>query len=174
MVEQALKAFGKIDILVNNAGVSGPHGLLTEISKEAWDEVININVTGVFLCCRAVLRDMLKRGVGNIINISSGAGRTGGIIGIRSLPYNVSKFGVEGITYALGRQMKPYGICVNAIRPGIIDTDFHQDSSPEWKAKMRQPDDIKPLALFLALQTVDTMTGESVELSEWESGLKTT
>ena len=65
--------------------------------------------------------------------------------------------------------MKPYGICVNALRPGVLDTAFHNDSPPEWKAmKMRQPGDVKELAVFLALQTVDTMTGESVDLAEWE------
>ncbi len=174
MVEQTLKAFGKIDILVNNAGIPGPLGLMTDISKEAWDEVININLTGMFLCSRAVLRHMIKRRKGNIINISSGAGRRGSINRIRSLPYNVAKFGVEGLTYALALQMKPYGICVNALRPGIVDTDFHKESPPEWKVRMRQPDEVKELAVFLALQTVDTMPGESVDLREWESSLKTT
>ena len=169
MVAQAIKTFGKIDILVNNAGIPGPRDLITDISKEAWDEVININLTGIFLCSRAVLRHMIKRRSGNIINVSSGAGRRGGRGGrVRSLPYNVSKFGVEGLTYALALQMKPYGICVNALRPGRMDTDFHKESPPDWKVDIRQPDDVKKLAVFLALQTVDTMTGESVDLKEWE------
>lgn len=171
MVEQAIRTFGKIDILVNNAGIPGPLELITDISKEAWDEVININLTGAFLCSRAVLRHMIKRRKGNIINVSSGGGRRGGRV--RSLPYNISKFGIEGLTYALALQMKPYGICVNALRPGIVDTDFHKESPPEWKVKMRQPDDVKKLAVFLALQTVDTMTGESVDLREWEQGIQT-
>ncbi len=71
MVELALKEFGKIDILVNNAGIPGHLGLITDISKADWDEVININLAGVFLCSRAVLRHMMERGKGNIINISS-------------------------------------------------------------------------------------------------------
>ena len=166
MVAQAIKTFGKIDILVNNAGIPGPLDLITDISKAAWDEVIKINLTGMFLCSRAVLRHMIKRRSGNIINVSSGAGRRGGRV--RSLPYNVSKFGVEGLTYALALQMKPYGICVNALRPGRMDTDFHKESPPDWKVDIRQPDDVKKLAVFLALQTVDTMTGESVDLKEWE------
>jgi len=167
MVAQALNTFGKIDILVNNAGIPGPLGLITDTSYEAWNEVIKTNLTGIFLCSKAVLRHMIERRQGNIINISSGAGRRGGKV--RSLPYNISKFGVEGFTYALALQMKPYGICVNALRPGIMDTDFHRESPPEWKLKMRPPDDVKNLAVFLALQTVDTMTGESVYLREWES-----
>lgn len=172
MVEQTLKEFGKIDILVNNAGVGGPLGLITGISKEAWDEVININLTGMFLCSRAVLRYMIKQGRGNIINMSSGAGRNRDRA--RSLPYNVSKFGVEGMTYALAVQMKPYGICVNAMRPGRMDTDIHKDSPPEFKANLRHPDEVKELALFLALQTVETMTGKSVDLAEWKQNPEAT
>ena len=167
MVEQTVKTFGRIDILVNNAGIPGPMSLIIDITKEAWDEVINPNLTGMFLCSKAALKHMMKQGKGNIINVSSGAGRTGGKV--RSLPYNVSKFGVEGLTYALALQMKPYSICVNALRPGIMDTDFHRHSPPDWRAKMRPPENVKKLAIFLALQTVATMTGESVDLAEWES-----
>ncbi len=167
VVEQALKTFGRIDVLVNNAGTPGPLDLVTDISKQAWDEVIDTNLTGMFLCSKWVLRHMINQRTGNIINITSGAGRKGGRV--RSLPYNVSKFGVEGFTFALSVQMKPYGVCVNALSPGIMDTDFHKKSPPEWKVKMRPPDDVKKLAVFLALQTVDTLTGETVNLDEWES-----
>ncbi len=169
MVAQALREFGRIDILVNNAGIPGPIVLITEINKVDWDAVMGTNVTGVFLCSRAVLRHMIGRGKGNILNISSGAGRA--VKTVRSLSYNVSKFAVEGLTAATAAQMKPYGICVNALCPGMIDTDFHQDTPEEWKAKMppmRHPDVVKELAVFLALQTVETMTGESVDLAEWE------
>jgi NAD(P)-dependent dehydrogenase (short-subunit alcohol dehydrogenase family) len=167
VVEQALKTFGKIDVLVNNAGIPGPLDLVTDISKQTWDEVLDTNLTGMFLCSKWALRHMINRRTGNIINITSGAGRRGGRV--RSLPYNVSKFGVEGFTYALSVQMKPYGICVNALSPGIMDTDFHKKSPPEWKVKMKPPDDVKKLAVFLALQTVYTLTGETVNLDEWGS-----
>ncbi|MFB3885127.1 MAG: SDR family NAD(P)-dependent oxidoreductase [Thermodesulfobacteriota bacterium] len=166
MVGEALKVFGKVDILVNNAGISGPLGLITGISQEAWDEVLDTNLKGMFLCSRAVLKNMMERRSGNIINLSSGAGWRGS--GVRSLPYNVSKFGVEGLTHALALQMKPYRICVNALRPGRHDTDFHKDSPPEYRVGMRKPGDVSQLAVFLALQTVDTMTGESIDLAEWE------
>ena len=169
MVAQALKEFGQIDILVNNAGIPGPTVLITEIKRADWDAVVGTNVTGVFLCSRAVLRHMIGQGKGNIVNISSGAGKTVKVV--RSLSYNVSKFAVEGLTAATALQMKPYGICVNALRPGMIDTDFHKDTPEEWRAKMppmKQPDVVKELAVFLAVQTVDTMTGESVDLAEWE------
>jgi NAD(P)-dependent dehydrogenase (short-subunit alcohol dehydrogenase family) len=166
MVGDALKVFGKVDILVNNAGIPGPLGVITGIGKEEWDDVLGTNLTGMFLCSRAVLRHMMERRAGNIINLSSGAGWRGG--GVRSLPYNVSKFGVEGFTHALALQMKPYNICVNALRPGRHDTDFHKDSPSEYRVGMRKPDDVSRLAVFLALQTVDTMTGESIDLREWE------
>lgn len=174
VVDKAVKLFEKIDILVNNAGVAGPRGLITNISKKTWDDILNINLTGMFLCSRAVLTHMIKRRTGNIINLSSGAGlRTARV---RSLPYGVSKFGVEGLTYALAVQMKPYGICVNALRPGPHDTGIHQDTPPElrtgaWK-NMREPNGVSKLAVFLALQTVETMTGESIDLLELEKNFQ--
>ena len=173
LVDKALQCFGKIDILVNNAGVAGPLGLITSISKKAWDDILNINLTGMFLCSRAVLTPMIERRTGNIINLSSGAGlRTARV---RSLPYGVSKFGVEGLTYALSVQMKPYGICVNALRPGPHDTGMHQETPPAFRtgawAKMREPNGVSKLAVFLALQTVETMTGASIDLGEWEKNV---
>jgi len=173
MLARALEEFGRIDILVNNAGIPGPAVLITEIDKADWDAVMGTNVTGVFLCSRAVLKHMMVRGEGNIVNISSGAGKSVNVV--RSLAYNVSKFAVEGLTAAMAVQMKPYGICVNALRPGMIETDFHLDTPVEWKAKMppmRGPDAVKELAVFLALQTVVTMTGESIDLAEWERSRK--
>jgi 3-oxoacyl-[acyl-carrier protein] reductase len=99
MVDEALRVFGKIDILVNNAGVAGPLGSITDISQETWDEVLKVNLTGMFLCSRAVLKHMIERRTGNIINLSSGAGLRGARV--RSLPYAISKWGVEGFTYGL-------------------------------------------------------------------------
>ena len=172
MVRKALKVFGKIDILVNNAGVAGPRGLITEIAKEKWDEVLRVNLTGMFLCSRAVLGHMMERGTGAVINLSSGAGQRGSRV--RSLPYGVSKFGVEGFTCALAEQMKPYNICVNALRPGPHDTAFHKDTPPELRTgewgQMRKPNGVSKLAVFLACQTVATMTGASIDLKEWEKG----
>ena len=165
MVAQVIQKFGKIDILVNNAGILGPTELVTNLSKEAWDGVINTNLTGSFLCSRVVLRHMIRKRCGNIINISADSGRIGGRV--RSIVYVVSKFGIEGLTYALAIQMKPYGICVNALRPGVIDTDIIKGMS-ELKTEMEKPDVVKRLAIYMASQTVDTMTGESISRKEWE------
>ncbi|MFC2060652.1 SDR family NAD(P)-dependent oxidoreductase [Chloroflexota bacterium] len=178
MVEQALREFGKIDILVNNAGMLGAKGLIIDVKKEEWDEVINTNLTGMFLCSKAVLKHMIKRGRGNIINISSGAGRrkTNPSLphNVTSLVYNVSKFAVEGMTYNLAKQVKPYGICVNAMRPGYMATDLIKDVTLQDGIKAGHPDELGELALFLALQTVESMTGESVDLAEWKRSLEVT
>lgn len=167
VVAQAIKAFGRVDILVNNAGTPGPQGLITDISKKVWDEVMAVNLTAAFLCSKAVLKHMIKQKKGNIINMSSGAGRLESHL-VRSIPYSISKFGIEGLTHTLALQMKPYGICVNALRPGIVDTAFHKDSPAEFRSKLIPPDRVKGVVVFLASQTADTMTGQSIELAEWE------
>jgi NAD(P)-dependent dehydrogenase (short-subunit alcohol dehydrogenase family) len=168
--DTALHVFGQIDILVNNAGVAGPLGLITTISKQAWDDTLRINLTGMFLCAREVLKPMMTRRTGNIINLSSGAGLK--TLRVRSLPYGISKWGVEGLTYALAVQMKPYGICVNALRPGPHDTGMHQETPPEWRTgawqHLRKPNGVSTLAVELALHTVDTMTGEAIDFVTWE------
>jgi len=117
MVEEAINTFGKIDILVNNAGVN-PFILEAEkIKEEGWDQVLDVNLKGVFLCCQAVARQMIKQGGGKIINISSAAG----ILGERGLlPYCVSKAGVMTLTRVLAYEWSKYNVTVNAIAPGFI------------------------------------------------------
>jgi len=117
MVEEAVNAFGKIDILVNNAGVN-PFILEAEkIKEEGWDQVLDVNLKGVFLCCQAVGKKMIQQGGGRIINISS----TAGIIGEQGfLPYCVSKAGVMTLTRVLAYEWSRYNILVNAVAPGMI------------------------------------------------------
>ncbi len=117
MVEEAVNAFGRIDILVNNAGVN-PFILEAEkIKEEGWDQVLDVNLKGVFLCCQAVGKKMIQQGGGRIINISS----TAGIIGEQGfLPYCVSKAGVMTLTRILSYEWSRYNILVNAIAPGMI------------------------------------------------------
>lgn len=172
MVRKVLAVFPKIDILVNNAGIGGPTDFITEIATEDWDNTINTNVKGVFLCSRAVVPHMIKQGGGNIINVSSGAGRKrkedSFLSPTRSLVYSVSKFAVEGFTLALAAQVNKFNINVNALRPGPTATAFHAAASPERRAKMRQPDDIKKVALCLAAQGPWGITGESVDADAWD------
>jgi NAD(P)-dependent dehydrogenase (short-subunit alcohol dehydrogenase family) len=117
MVEEAVNTFGRIDILVNNAGVN-PFILEAEkIKEEGWDQVLDINLKGVFLCCQAVGNKMIQQGGGRIINISS----TAGIIGEQGfLPYCVSKAGVMTLTRILAYEWSRYNILVNAVAPGLI------------------------------------------------------
>ncbi|MCJ7594169.1 MAG: SDR family oxidoreductase [Desulfobacterales bacterium] len=171
MVEKALTAFGRIDILFNNAGIHGPGGPITQTKVEDWDKTIDTNLKGVFLCSRAILPQMMDRKEGNIINISTGAGRKkiedSFLSPAGSLVYSVSKFGVEGFTLALAAQVNHYRINVNAIRPGWTDTTFHP--MPVLDKKMRKADDIGKIAVFLACQGPMGLTGQSIDAQTWET-----
>ena len=188
MVAQTLDRFGRIDILVNNAG-SRPgkdRVLVVDLEEEAFDEVMRVNVRGTYLCSRAVSRHMASRpGRGKIINISSGAGKRGIA---RYAAYCASKFAVIGFTQALAQEMAQHEVNVNAICPGLVDTervDFIAaalapagESSEEYRAGMvadravrvpmgriAQGDDIARMAAFLASSESDYVTGLSISVS---------
>jgi NAD(P)-dependent dehydrogenase (short-subunit alcohol dehydrogenase family) len=120
MVEQTVKAFGRLDILVNNAGIAGPTKRLTEMTLAEWQEVIDINLTGAWLASRAALPGMAKQKSGNILMISSGAGRRG--YPLRS-PYASSKWAMIGLTQTLAGEWGPAGVRVNCICPGAVEGD---------------------------------------------------
>lgn len=168
MVQEAINKFGKVDILVNNAAIVGARGLPSDVTKEAWDEVMQVNVGGVFLCSRAVIKHMIDRKTGNIINVTTSKGwkRLKEDCG----PYRTSKCAIEGFTLMLAKQLKEYGICVNAMGPATTDTDMIKGilDGPGRRLKMSQPEEVSKLALFLALQTVDTLTGESIDFMQWQ------
>ncbi|MFB3887415.1 MAG: SDR family NAD(P)-dependent oxidoreductase [Thermodesulfobacteriota bacterium] len=172
MVKKTLSQFGRIDILMNNAGVGGPTDFVTEIKEEDWDSTIDTNLKGVFLCVQGVVPQMMKQKGGNIINMSSGSGtrkkEDSFLSPTRSLVYNVSKAAVEMLTIALAVQLNPFNINVNALRPGPTDTRIHLKTPAEKRAKMRKPDDIKKVAVFLASQGPMGITGESIDAASWE------
>ena len=128
MVQRALDVFGRVDILVNDAGGSGNEGIMPieDVSEEAWNAMVDLNLKSVFLCCRAVAPHMRRQGYGRIVNISSSAARGafGGLTttGIR-LPYAAAKSGVLGLTYQLAKDLAQDGINVNAVLPGFILTE---------------------------------------------------
>ena len=188
MVGQTLARFWRIDILVNNAG-SRPgkdRVLVVELEEEAFDEVMRVNVRGTYLVSRAVARHMTTRGGGGkIINISSGAGKRGIA---RYAVYCASKFAVIGFTQALAQEMAQHRVNVNAICPGLVDTervDFiaaalapEGESSEEYRAGMvadrailvpmgriAQGDDIARMAAFLSSAEFDYVTGLSISVS---------
>jgi NAD(P)-dependent dehydrogenase (short-subunit alcohol dehydrogenase family) len=171
-VKKTIAGFKGIDILFNNAAILGPTGLITHTAVEDWKKAIDINLNGVFLCSRAVLPHMMSQKEGNIINISSAAGRkkldnsflspTGHVV------YSVSKFGVEGFTLALAAQVSRFRINVNALRPGWTNTTFDPNPPAEKRPTMRKADDIKKVAVFLASQGPRGLTGVSIDAETWE------
>lgn len=128
MVKSAIDAFGKIDILVNDAGGSGTQGVLRidDVTEKAWDTSVDVNLKGVFLCCKEAVPHMREKGYGRIVNISSATAKGSygdlGTSAIR-LPYAAAKSGVLGFTYQLAKDVGPDGIYVNAIIPGFILTE---------------------------------------------------
>lgn len=118
VVAQTLNEYGQIDILVNNSGIAGPTINVVDIKLDDWNEVLAINLTGAMLCAREVLKSMIARRSGNIINISSAAGRGG--FAMRS-PYCVSKWGIIGFTQTLAMEVGEYNIRVNCIAPGAVE-----------------------------------------------------
>ena len=134
MIAVVEEGLGPVDILVNNAGVARYQAV--EATTEAdWDEILAINLKSVFLVTQAVLPAMRLRRWGRIINISSGAAQTGGIVGLH---YTASKSGIEGLTRAYASRLVKEGITVNAIAPALIETDMMRKDTPENQAKRRR------------------------------------
>ena len=123
LIKTVLKRSGRIDVLVNNAGITRD-GLLMRMKTEDWQAVINLNLTGVFLCTRAVTRPMLKQRSGRIINITSVVGLMGNA---GQANYAAAKAGVVGLTRSSAKEMASRGITVNAVAPGFIATDMTKD-----------------------------------------------
>jgi 3-oxoacyl-[acyl-carrier protein] reductase len=121
MADRVVKEFGRIDILVNNAGICQVV-TIEKMSEEDWDRVMAVNLKGVFLCSKAVMGVMKKQRSGRIVNMGSLAGKVGGIA--TGANYSVSKAGVICFTKALARELAPYGVTVNAVAPGVIETDM--------------------------------------------------
>ncbi|MDP6775152.1 MAG: SDR family NAD(P)-dependent oxidoreductase [Candidatus Latescibacteria bacterium] len=169
VVEETVSAFGTVDILVNNAGLMSP-GPYTEIDLEEWNRVLFANLTGAYLCCRAVGPMMEEQRSGRIINIASISGQTGGVSG--GAHYSSSKGGMIAMTKTLARDLAPSGVTVNAITPGVIETSF--DLSPEARQRVQEmvplgrigsPEDIAYAALFLASPMASYITGATIDVN---------
>jgi len=170
-VSEVVSKYNRIDILVNNAGISR-HKPIEEMTLEIFESVMKINVTGTFLCCRAVTPIMKKQGRGKIINIASLGGRTGRPgVGVN---YAASKAGVIGLTQTLARELGPSGIYANAIAPGPILTEQTKQYSAEvfasWNVgrailKDGLPEDVAETAIFLASRRSDWVTGATIDLN---------
>jgi 3-oxoacyl-[acyl-carrier protein] reductase len=161
---QILEQTGRVDILVNNAGVTRD-GLLMRMSEQDWDAVLNTNLKGAFLVCKAFTRSFVKQRSGRIINISSAIGLMGNA---GQCNYAASKAGLIGFTKSLARELGSRGITVNAIAPGFIETDMTAQLGQELRVELLkrvplnlfgQPDDIAHAAVFLASQGARYITG---------------
>ncbi len=155
LISNVLEKFNKIDILVNNAGITRDT-LLLRMKPEDWQAVINLNLTGVFLCTRAVSKGMLKKRTGRIINIASVAGQMGNP---GQANYSAAKAGVIGLTKTLAREFASRGITVNAVSPGFIETDMTSNLQSEEILKAiplgryGKPEEIAGMVRFLAADT---------------------
>lgn len=169
MVKETIERFGKLDILVNNAGITKDN-LLMRMKEEEWDDVININLKGVFLCTKAVTRQMMKQRIGRIINIAS-------IVGVSGNPgqanYVAAKAGVIGLTKTTAKELASRNITVNAIAPGFITTDMTDKLTDELKAEMLkqiplarlgEPKDIAKMTAFLASDDSSYITGQTLHI----------
>ncbi len=170
MVDTAVKEFGTVDILVNNAGIIRD-AMLHKMTDEQWDQVIEVNLKGVFLCTQCAARVMREKGYGKIINISSTSWR--GNPG--QLNYSATKAGVIGMTKTAAKELAPKGINVNVIAPGMIWTDMIKSMPPAIVERMEKglafivplnrkglPKDIANLALFLASEESSFITGQLI------------
>ncbi|SOC37818.1 SDR family NAD(P)-dependent oxidoreductase [Ureibacillus acetophenoni] len=159
-VEQVNEQLGKIDILINNAGVMCLKPI-TETSIDEWQWVQDINVNGPFYLCKEVIPDMITKKDGVIINIASIWGTKGGP---NRSAYITSKHAIIGFTKALGEEMKPYGIRVNAVSPGPVDTKMMADLAPNYdKSAWLKPIDIANIIVDLVLPKSIAITATTIE-----------
>lgn len=168
MIRRAEHDFGGLEILVNNAGIGGVGNPIDEVSFEEWLRMIDVDLTSVFLCCQAALPLLRTAGGGSIINLSSITGIQGAA---GSVPYAAAKAGVIGLTKSLAKEVAADAIRVNAIAPGLIDTEMSRARGQKetgaavlWP-RIGHPDDIAWLAVYLASHESEFLTGQVIEIN---------
>jgi len=176
MMAKAKEIYGKIDILVNNAGIARDQ-LLLRMTDEDWDKVLNISLKSVFLCTRAVIRDMMKQRWGRVVSISS-------IVGLAGNPgqanYASAKAGIIGFTKAMAKEVASRNVTVNAVAPGFIDTEMTQRLDDKQKAELKEripsgylgsPRDVAEAVAFFASEEARYITGQVLSVDGGMGGL---
>lgn len=170
-VAQTVAARGGIDIMVNNAGINGANYKIWETPIDEWRRMMDVNLTGVFLCCRAVVPGMIEAGYGRIVNIASIAGKEGNP---NHGHYSTAKAGVIGFTKSLGKECADTGVIVNCIAPAAVETAILKRNTPEQQAyllskipmgRVGRPEEVAALAAWLASEDVSFSTGAVYDIS---------
>jgi len=170
VIKEIESEYGSIDILVNNAGITRDN-LMMRMKDDEWDAVLNTNLSAVFKVCKAVVRGMMKRRNGRIINISSVVGTTGNP---GQVNYCAAKAGLVGFSKAMAKEVAARGITVNCVAPGFIDTDMTKALNDEQKqaifdnipaARLGEPKEIAAAVAFLASEGAAYITGETIHVN---------
>lgn len=172
MVERVEEEFGAVDVLVNNAGNIYERVPLREMSDIQWHDVIDLNLHSVFYCARAVMKGMIARETGTIVNVTSISGRNGGGTGAGA--YGTAKAGAIGLTKALAKELAPWDITVNSVAPGQIDTPFHEKAQTKNieaivsnipLGRSGEPEDVADVIVFLASDAARYITGVTIDVN---------
>ncbi len=170
IVKRIVDETGRIDILINNAGIT-QNGLFVRMKPEAWSSVIDINLTGTFNCSRAVTRYMMKQKWGRVINMTSVVALAGNA---GQVPYAASKAGIVGLTKSLAQELGPRNICVNAVAPGLIETDMTGSMEDTMRGEVLnriplgragRPGDVAGVVGFLVSGKADYITGQVIQVN---------
>ena len=170
-MSESVEWLGEIDILVNSAGISGPNAPTWEYPVDAWNQVLQVNLTGTFLACRAAVPYMLRNGYGRIVNIASVAGKEGNP---NAPAYSASKAGVIGLTKSLGKELAESSITVNCVTPGAVQTPIFGQMTQEHVAYMRSKipmgrfgsvEEIGALVAWLCTEECSFTTGAAFDIS---------